>query len=167
MDIELVVEGLGFPEGPVAMADGSIVLTEIRAQRISRITPDGRRETVAETPGGPNGLAVGPDGALYICNNGGRFSWIDVPGATYPGDAPATHTGGSIQRLDLATGALDTLYRQCDGDGPQNIVLVFAAFSGTSWITSQCSVILPSVTRKISTMALPRSPSFSVEWMCR
>ncbi|MDZ7925835.1 MAG: hypothetical protein U5L46_01300 [Agrobacterium sp.] len=28
--------------------------------------------------------------------------------------------------------------------------MLFAAVSGTGWITSQCSVILPSVTRKIS-----------------
>jgi len=115
MDIQLVAEGLQFPEGPVAMADGSIILTEIRAGRVSRVWPDGRRETVAETGGGPNGLAIGPDGAMYVCNNGGRFSWIDVPGATYPGEAPPEHKGGSIQRIDLATGNVTTLYDNCNG----------------------------------------------------
>ncbi|OYX94056.1 MAG: gluconolaconase, partial [Caulobacter sp. 35-67-4] len=73
MDIQLVAEGLLFPEGPIAMADGSVILTEIQGQRISRITPDGQRETVAETGGGSNGAAIGPDGALYVANNGGSF----------------------------------------------------------------------------------------------
>lgn len=116
MQLELVAEGLAFPEGPVAMADGSVILTEIRAGRITRIRPDGARETVAETGGGPNGLALGPDGALYVCNNGGRFTWRDVDGATYPGHAPATHKGGSIQRVDIATGEVETLYDACDGE---------------------------------------------------
>ena len=41
---------------------------------------------------------------------------------------------------------------------PQNIVLSFSAFSGTGSTTSQCSMILPSATRKMLTIALPRSP---------
>ena len=64
MDIEIIAEGLGFPEGPVVMADGSIILVEIQAGLISRIWGDGRREVIAEPGGGPNGLAIGPDGAL-------------------------------------------------------------------------------------------------------
>jgi gluconolactonase len=135
MDIELLAEGLGFPEGPVAMADGSVILTEIRAQRISRVTPDGKRATIAETGGGPNGLAIGPDGALYVCNNGGRFSWIDLPGAMYPSDAPPTHKGGSIQRVDLATGKVETLYDNCDGQplwAPNDLVF---DRQGNFWFT--------------------------------
>ncbi|HET9159845.1 MAG TPA: SMP-30/gluconolactonase/LRE family protein, partial [Caulobacteraceae bacterium] len=126
MDITLVAEGLQFPEGPVVMADGSIILTEIRAGRISKVWPDGRRETVAETGGGPNGLAIGPDGALYVCNNGGRFTWIDAgPGVMYPGEAPPEHKGGSIQRVDLATGKVTTLYDNHQGKpiwAPNDIV---------------------------------------------
>ena len=135
MEIELVAEGLAFPEGPVAMADGSILLTEIKAARISRVAPDGRRETVAETGGGPNGLALGPDGALYVCNNGGRFTWREVDGRTYPGSAPASHRGGSIQRLDLATGELTTLYDSCEGEplwSPNDLVFDRA---GGFWFT--------------------------------
>ena len=63
-EFELVADGLRFPEGPVWMPDGSIILTEIEAGRISRVFPDGSRTTVAETGGGPNGLALGPDGKL-------------------------------------------------------------------------------------------------------
>jgi gluconolactonase len=115
MDIELVTEGLEFPEGPIAMADGSIILTEIKGQRLTRVTPDGRRETVVETGGGPNGAAIGPDGAIWITNNGGAFEWIDNQGLTIPGPAPASHTGGSLQRYDLATGKLETVYDACEG----------------------------------------------------
>ena len=44
MDIELVAEGLEFPEGPIAMADGSVILTEIKGQRLTRVTPDGAQD---------------------------------------------------------------------------------------------------------------------------
>jgi gluconolactonase len=136
MDIELVAEGLGFPEGPVAMADGSVILTEIRAQRLTRIRPDGRRETIAETPGGPNGLALGPDGALYLCNNGGRFTWIDAAeGVMYPGEAPPEHKGGSIQRVDIATGKVETVYDNCNGEplwAPNDLVF---DRQGNFWFT--------------------------------
>ena len=125
MDIQLVTEGLEFPEGPIAMADGSIILTEIKAQRLTRVTPDGRKETVVDTGGGPNGAAIGPDGAIYITNNGGAFEWLDNGGLTIPGPTPASHTGGMIQRYDLATKKLTTIYDSCDGRrliGPNDIV---------------------------------------------
>ena len=125
MDIELVAEGFRFPEGPIAMADGSVILTEIAAQRLTRVHPDGRKETVVETGGGPNGAAIGPDGAIYITNNGGAFEWIEQQGLLIPGPTPASHQGGSIQRYDLATGKLTTLYSECDGKrlvGPNDLV---------------------------------------------
>ncbi|MEW6019623.1 MAG: SMP-30/gluconolactonase/LRE family protein [Pseudomonadota bacterium] len=125
MDAELICDGLQFPEGPIAMADGSVIITEIKAQRLSRITPDGRRETLVETGGGPNGAAIGPDGAIYITNNGGSFTWPEQNGLTIPGPTPASHTGGLIQRYDLKTGALTTLYDGCDGKrfvGPNDLV---------------------------------------------
>ena len=70
-EVRILATGLGFPEGPVAMPDGSVILTEIRNGRCSRVTSDGKVALFSATGGGPNGLAVGPDGALYLCNNGG------------------------------------------------------------------------------------------------
>lgn len=125
MDIELVAEGLRFPEGPIAMADGSIILTEIAASRLTRVHPDGRKEVLVETGGGPNGAAIGPDGAIYITNNGGSFEWFEREGLLIPGPTPPSHTGGSIQRYDLATGELTTLYAECDSRklvGPNDLV---------------------------------------------
>ena len=94
MDIELVTEGLRFPEGPIAMADGSVILTEIEGQALTRVTPDGRKETVAETGGGPNGAAIGPDGAIYVTNNGGSFEFMKTNGLNIPGPTPPSHKGG-------------------------------------------------------------------------
>ena len=73
-NIRVLAEGLEFPEGPVAMPDGSVILVEIRGKKLTRVHPDGRREVVAQVPGGPNGAALGPDGKMWICNNGG-FTW--------------------------------------------------------------------------------------------
>ncbi|HEY2662116.1 MAG TPA: SMP-30/gluconolactonase/LRE family protein [Caulobacteraceae bacterium] len=125
MEFECVAEGLQFPEGPIAMNDSSVVLVEIKRQTLSRVTPDGRIEVIAELGGGPNGAAIGPDGAVYVCNNGG-FQWTDRPdGITAPHGKPADYAGGSIQRVDLATGAVTSVYTACDGRplrGPNDIV---------------------------------------------
>ena len=125
MDMQLIAEGFQFPEGPIAMADGSVILTEIKRQTLTRVHPDGRTEILVNTGGGPNGAAIGPDGAIYITNNGGAFEWIDNQGMTIPGPTPASHTGGYIQRYDLTTGALTTLYSECQGRkliGPNDLV---------------------------------------------
>lgn len=125
MEIELVAEGLEFPEGPVAMADGSVIVAEIKGGRITRVGADGSKDVLAETGGGPNGLAVGPDGALWIADNGGAFSWHDEMGLTIPGPTPPEHEGGSIRRFDFASGRLETVYESCDGRrliGPNDLV---------------------------------------------
>ena len=33
--------GLRFPEGPIAMSDGSVILVEIAGGRLTRVAPDG------------------------------------------------------------------------------------------------------------------------------
>jgi gluconolactonase len=111
-----IATGLQFPEGPVAMADGSVVVVELFGPRITRVRADGRTETVAEVPGGPNGLAVGPDGALYLCNNGGCFTPVELMGMLLPGPFdPDRYIGGRIQRVDPHSGTVTELYTECDG----------------------------------------------------
>lgn len=110
------------------MADGSVLVTEIAAGRISRVQPDGTVEPAYETGGGPNGAAIGSDGALYVTNNGGCFDFHEVMGLTFPGSPPpASWPGhGSLQRVDLATGAVTTVATECDGAplrAPNDIVV--------------------------------------------
>lgn len=134
IDHEVMATGLQFPEGPVAMADGSVLVVEIRRGTLSRVATDGTVDVVAELGGGPNGAAIGPDEAVWICNNGGCFDWIDV-GVTIPGPVPASWTGGSIQRVDLATGEFETVYTSSSGRplrAPND--LVFDAHGGF-WFT--------------------------------
>ncbi|HEY0419062.1 MAG TPA: SMP-30/gluconolactonase/LRE family protein, partial [Acetobacteraceae bacterium] len=69
--ISILAKGLGFPEGPLAMADGSIILTEINGGWVTRVAADGTVTRLGQPGGGPNGLARAPDGALILCNNGG------------------------------------------------------------------------------------------------
>ena len=135
-DFTIIASGLRFPEGPVAMPDGSVILVEIAAGRITRVRPDGSTATVAEPGGGPNGLAMGPDGKLYCCNNGG-FNWFEHPGGLLiPHGQADDYSGGRIERIDIATGAVEVLYK--DGDfgcrlrGPNDIV--FDAHGGF-WFT--------------------------------
>ena len=115
LEMTLVAEGLAFPEGPVAMADGSVLLVEISRGTLSQVRPDGAIEMVADLGGGPNGAAIGPDGAAYVCNNGGRFTFREQGGLTLPGHTPPDHVGGAIQRVDLSTGATTTLYDRWEG----------------------------------------------------
>jgi gluconolactonase len=133
--MQQVTEGLQFPEGPVVMADGSIVLVEIRRGTLTRVLPDGRHEIVAQLGGGPNGAAVGPDGAMYVCNNGGAWGW--EPGeASLPAGPVPEYRGGSIQRVDLRTGKFTTLYDSCEGkplNSPNDIVF---DRTGGFWFTT-------------------------------
>ncbi len=115
MDWDIRASGLQFPEGPVAMADGSVILVEIARGTLSRVDVDGTVDVIAECGGGPNGAALGPDGAMYVCNNGGCFAWHDFGGLTIPGPLPPSWKGGCIQRVDLETGEVTTLYAACDG----------------------------------------------------
>jgi gluconolactonase len=122
--MQVMTTGLRFPEGPIAMDDGSIVLVEIERGTLSRVSSSGEISVIAECGGGPNGAAIGPDGRVYICNNGG-FSWATIDGLLRPVGTPDNYTNGSIQVVDLATGSVDTLYTECGGKilkGPNDIV---------------------------------------------
>ena len=99
-EMRLITDGLKFPEGPIAMKDGSVVLVEIQSGHLTRVAEDGKITRIAETKGGPNGAAVGPDGKVYVCNNGGCFGFEERFGLTIPGHPPPPEwTGGSIQRV--------------------------------------------------------------------
>ncbi|MFK7913930.1 MAG: SMP-30/gluconolactonase/LRE family protein [Pseudomonadales bacterium] len=130
----VVATGLQFPEGPIALPNGDVLVVEIARGTLSRVRPDGTVEVVAQLGGGPNGAAIGPDGACYICNNGG-FQWIARGERLYPGDEPENYASGRIERVDLETGEISVVYTNCGGQplrGPND--LVFDAHGGM-WFT--------------------------------
>jgi len=112
-DVKIMASGLGFPEGPVWMADGSVILGEISGKKVTRVAPDGSKTEIGKAGGGPNGVATGPDGALYVCNNGGAV-YETTPGFLSTGPA-LDYKGGSIQRIDPKTGVTKTLYSEVNG----------------------------------------------------
>ncbi|MGB6058643.1 MAG: SMP-30/gluconolactonase/LRE family protein [Microthrixaceae bacterium] len=114
-EFRTIADGLKFPEGPVAFDDGSVMVVEIAGERLTRVDADGSTEVLAAIPGGPNGAAVGPDGWIWITNNGGCFEYIDLGGMLIPGGVPTGWTGGSIQRVNPADGTVETVYTECDG----------------------------------------------------
>lgn len=117
LPFRVVCDGLAFPEGPLELPGGDILVTEIFAGTLTRVTPGGQKSTYAYTGGGPNGAAIGPDGAIYVTQNGGiewaggfntsRFPW-------FKGDPPAPPMPGCIQRA-AADGTVTVLYRECNG----------------------------------------------------
>src|SRR5258706_5438736 len=83
-----LAKGLRFPEGPVAMADGSVLLVEIERGTLSRVDQKGRVEVVAQTGGGPDGARIRPGGQCrlrYKCRvrpqrrAGGRLAPLRPP----------------------------------------------------------------------------------------
>jgi len=122
--MEVMTRGLRFPEGPVALPDGSVLVVEIERGTLTKVFPDGRQTIVGRLGGGPNGAAIGPDGACYICNNGG-FSWSQTDLGLRPVGIPGDYAGGRIERVDLATGQVERLYDTADGKklrGPNDLV---------------------------------------------
>src|SRR5262249_12479590 len=90
-EFRVIAEGLGYPEGPVAMPDGSVVLTELSAQTLTKITPAGAREVLAVLGGSPNAAAHGPRGRMLVCNSGGfQYAHLSAMGAPVAAGTPGS-----------------------------------------------------------------------------
>jgi gluconolactonase len=62
--IEVAGEGFSGTEGPLALPDGSLLFTENRAARVTRIALDGSVGVFLTNPAGPNALALDAQGSL-------------------------------------------------------------------------------------------------------
>ena len=132
MEYRVVATDIEFAEGPLELPGGDILYTEIRAGTLTRVSPDGsRKETFATTGGGPNGAALGPDGAIYVTQK----RWLPVVREPHlqrrardlaRSLAPRSgYIGGQIQRVSADGSEVTTIYRECDGEplkGPNDLV---------------------------------------------
>jgi gluconolactonase len=109
----IVADDLWFPEGPTILPDGRVAWVEMGAGTVSAMSPDGSPEVVAHTGGGPNGLAVGPDEMLYVCNNGG-VGWVDHEGRRRPQGGVGDREPARIDAVDPRTAEVTRLYEHCD-----------------------------------------------------
>ena len=134
-DFREIASGLKYPEGPIAMPDGSFVLVEIARGTLTRVGSDGVVEVIADLGGGPNGAAIGPDGYCYVCNNGGGEYYEEDGRVLFVDGQACDWSGGRIERVNLQSGAAEVLYDSCDGHrltGPNDIVFDAA---GGLWFT--------------------------------
>ncbi|MGI8422256.1 MAG: SMP-30/gluconolactonase/LRE family protein [Gaiellaceae bacterium] len=121
MKAQLLVSELGFPEGPVIMPDGRLVICDGNVGELL-LYADGATSTFAVTGGSPWGAVIGADGAIYVTQGG------NVPGS---GDFSAVP---GIQRVN-ADGSVELLCSELDGHtlaGPND--LAFGA-DGRLWFT--------------------------------
>lgn len=115
MDMNVFTEGLAFPEGPVALKDGSVLVVELKGQSLKRVYPNGEHKIITQVQGAPNGAALGPNNTVYLANNGG-MSWEEHDGLIAPGPQPDDYIGGRIQVV-TEQGDVQDLYTHYE-DGP-------------------------------------------------
>lgn len=114
------------PFGVAAAADGSVYISDAGAsQRIRRIAPGGAVTTIAGGPQGyadgpgaaarfstPSGLALGPDGSLYVADTGNHVIRRIAP------DGMVSTLAGA-----LAPGYADGAGREARFDGPVGVAI--------------------------------------------
>ena len=140
LEFEILASGLGFTEGPALTGEGIVLVVDIDGGRVLRIR-DKSVDVVATPGGGPNGLALETPSTAIVANNGG-FLWSEVDGGVRIPIDRVTHTneppgfsGGWIERINLESGEVKVLHRECAGRplrGPND--LVFDEIGGL-WFT--------------------------------
>ena len=135
---QVVASELGFVEGPVWTSDGRLLVISVSHGKIYEIG-DGDPRVVAETGGGPNGMAEGADGALYIAQNGG------IEGL---GERPTKPAAAGIQRI-----AGDTVRHLAEGlDAPNDCCF---GPDGRLYFTDPRGWVAPSEVQPGRVYALP------------
>lgn len=127
--LRIAATGLRFPEGPIALDDGTVLVCEIEGAALARVHTDGT-VTRIHVGGGANGAALGPDGAVYVCNDGG-LAFKTEDGIRFPYALAEGNDGGCLQRVDLDSGAVETVFTHCGDSRIGNLNdIVFDASGG-------------------------------------
>lgn len=91
-DPEKLAGGFRFTEGPIWQADGSLLFSDIPANRIYRWTQDGGAQVWREPTGNSNGLTLDREERLIACEHSGRrVSRTEADGSV---QAIASHFNG-------------------------------------------------------------------------
>lgn len=89
--VERAAEVPALTEGPTVDRDGNVYFTELRAQKIYKLSTAGELTVFREPSHGANGLVIDPQGRLVAC------------------EGNAEGHGPRITRTDLRTGAIEVL----------------------------------------------------------
>jgi gluconolactonase len=138
--VRTVTTGLRFPEGPIAVDDGSVLVVEIEGGALTRVHPDGSHSPI-HCGGGPNGAAFGPDGAVYVCNDGG-LEFMTEDGIRFPYALAAGNHGGSVQRVDLGTAAVEDVFTHVDGERIGNLNDIVFDAAGSCYVVDTTRGVL-------------------------
>jgi gluconolactonase len=130
----VLASNLGFPEGPLALADGSVLVCDVHGGLVRRVV-DGQSSVLADLGGAPNGLALGPDGWLYVANNGGAMRWKQQDGLLISEGFLETGFDARIERIDLETGRTERVLDKVDGRALQAIDDLVFGSDGGFWFT--------------------------------
>jgi gluconolactonase len=109
--ITLVKDGFGGSEGPLPMADGSLLFTENTAGRIARVASDGSVEVWMDPSGGANALAITPAGEIVATLTTGKPGIGVLQPGTGSRVLVSDFRGVPFSRPnDLVTGKLGQIY---------------------------------------------------------
>lgn len=82
---ERVTSGYQFTEGPHWLEEGSLIFSDIPANRVYRWTPGSSESTVyIDSSGNSNGIESMPDGTLVLAQHAGKVSKLNQDGTLEP-----------------------------------------------------------------------------------
>jgi len=132
--IEIKARGLGFPEGPIALKTGEILICDLYGGTVLKVEGD-RSSVFAQLGGSPNGLAMGADNWLYVANNGGAMRWKREGEKLISEGFQETGFDTRIERINLYSGKVERILNQVGGQKLQAIDdLIFDTNNGF-WFT--------------------------------
>lgn len=94
-----IVTQIAWTEGPTAAPDGSIFFSDVRGDRIMRVTPDGALTTFRSPANYPNGMVFDQQGRLIVCECGD----------------PTRGLPPRVTRTDIDSGKIETIFDSYDG----------------------------------------------------